>query len=391
MNFKQIKLSILILFLPGLIAAQNVDEIIAKHIEAHGGKANWEKIESIKITGQFTAFSIEREFVAIKTREGKYYSELHLGKHKVYEAFDGTEGWTIDPWQEIEFARRLSNAEKNVFYQKAAFFTPFYQYKEKGYTVEYKGIKEVEGVETYELELTRANGYKETWYLDKETYLEYKCESYWIDFAYPLKAESFYDDFRTINGVVIPFYIERMFGQRNRMLIIENVEFNSDIDESIFERPKKEGMKKLASLEGKWDVAVEAMNRAGNWQVMSKTSSTITFDPANLLHETIAYDVILPYMKVTSISYNDQTDTYWFSIFNDLSGSSEILTGKLSEEGLVADDVNIQIGNEEKQGPNFQIKFENIREDGFTVVKTTSTDKGETWVPRLKFTYTRKK
>ena len=38
-------------------AAPTLDEIIAGHIEAKGGREAWEAIASLKITGEFTAFS----------------------------------------------------------------------------------------------------------------------------------------------------------------------------------------------------------------------------------------------------------------------------------------------------------------------------------------------
>ena len=38
-------------------AAMTVDEVIAKNIEARGGADNWSKVESIAMSGEFTAFS----------------------------------------------------------------------------------------------------------------------------------------------------------------------------------------------------------------------------------------------------------------------------------------------------------------------------------------------
>ena len=38
-------------------AAMELDDVIARHIEARGGKDAWEAVESMKITGSYTAFS----------------------------------------------------------------------------------------------------------------------------------------------------------------------------------------------------------------------------------------------------------------------------------------------------------------------------------------------
>ncbi len=66
----KIEYIIIIVFmtLSGLVKAQDVDDIIAKHIKAHGGEKMWEAIESIHIEGRFTAFSEENTFDAVKTQ-----------------------------------------------------------------------------------------------------------------------------------------------------------------------------------------------------------------------------------------------------------------------------------------------------------------------------------
>ena len=96
--------SILILFSIGAFS-QSVDDIINKHIEAHGGLSKWNQVKALKITGNFTSFSIENEYVGIKTNGGDYFANFHIGEEAVTESFFEGDGWTIDPWQEIPYAR----------------------------------------------------------------------------------------------------------------------------------------------------------------------------------------------------------------------------------------------------------------------------------------------
>ena len=96
--------------------AQDMDEIIKKHIDAHGGMKKYQAIETMEISGRFTAFSVEKEFKTIKTSNGSYYSNYHLGKHEVTEAFNDKKAWIIDPWFEIDYARNINQAEMNVFF-----------------------------------------------------------------------------------------------------------------------------------------------------------------------------------------------------------------------------------------------------------------------------------
>ena len=39
------------------LGAASLDEVIAKHIDARGGRANWEKIVTLRFSGDYTAFS----------------------------------------------------------------------------------------------------------------------------------------------------------------------------------------------------------------------------------------------------------------------------------------------------------------------------------------------
>lgn len=373
-----------------ILNAQNVDDIIAKHIKAHGGTEAWENIQSMKVSGRFTAFSIEEDFFAIKTKEGQYYSELYLGKNKVLEAFNGKTGWTIDPWQEILYPRDLKKAEINVFYQKAEFFTPFYNYKKRGFEVQLMDNEEVDGMEMIVLKLKRNNGMEEKWYLDPDTYLEYKCESYWVDFAYPVPAEAYFDDFRTVNDVVLPFFIERTFSQRDRILQIENIEFNIKIDESTFEMPKSDQMKWLSFMVGNWDVKIDVMTRRGTWYTFDSTFSKIYWDATNLIVEKITYDITLVQNLIINYSYNSTAEKYVMTRYNGLQSELQLFDGEYTDSSYVFQNINVDYGDSTLAKTYSQINIYNIDIDSFNVEISVSQDKGETWLPRQRLYYIRK-
>ncbi|HAF29780.1 MAG TPA: hypothetical protein DCG75_12110 [Bacteroidales bacterium] len=394
MNKKLVQIITLLVFIcsPFLLIAQNADEIIAKHIAAHGGAEKWDKLESVKINGQFTGFSEVKDFFSVKTSSGSYYSEYYLGQHKLIEGFDGKEGWTIDPWQEILFPRKINLAEKNVLMQKAEFFTPFYKYNERGNKVEYVGKENIDGIDAFVLKLTRVNGKTETWYLNSETYLEYKCESDWIDFARGLPSESYFDDFRTIDGLVIPFYIERTFWQRNRVTVIENIELNPEINKSIFEFPKSKEIEKLEFMSGEWDVKVDVWSgRRGDWFNVGSTSSKIDFEAVNRLRENISYEVTFPMTKILNYTYSLSTGRYKLAVFNDLYSEIDIFEGDFNNGELILDNTNVNFGSTAKEdSQKTQYTISKADDGSFSIVEKVSTDDGKSWNPAEKFTYTQK-
>lgn len=387
----QIFVSVAILCMSTVLNAQDVDKIITKHIAAHGDIQKWETIKSMEITGRFTAFSEEEDFYALKTSKGCYYSELHLDKFKVIEAFNGSTGWTIDPWQEILFPRELNKAEVNVFYQKAEFFTPFYKYKEKGIKVELLENQNVDGMDMIVIKLTRPNDNVETWYLDAKTYLEYKCESNWVDFAYRAPAESYFDDFRTIDGIVIPFFIERTFYQRDRITQIENIVFNTEVDESLFEMPQSEEIKKLAFMEGEWDVKVDMMTRRGKWYNIDNTVSNISWQATNMLQEKIKYDMTFVQTNIIDFTFNSEVEQYQLSVFNGFSSDLQVFEGNFVDTTFTLESTIISNGDTTRLNKYSQIVYSNMEEDSFVLFIKASSDEGKTWSARQKFTYTRKK
>ncbi len=383
----------LIVFLgfPSIVFSQNVDEIIAKHISAHGSTEKWNKVEALKITGQFTAFSLEKDYTCYKTKSGFYFGDFYLGEERVIESFNGETGWTIDPWQEMDYARNLNSGEVNVFLQKAEFFTPFFNYKEKGHTVEYTGIDTIDGIEVFVLKLTRTNDKTEIWFLNTKTYLEYICKSDWVDFARTLPSETFFDDFRTVDGLVIPFYIERTFWQRSRILQIENVEINPEIDENMFVMPRRKEIEKLMFLQGEWDVKVQVWTRRGTWYDLGKTTSSFQFTSTNMLQENISYDRIFHISKTVNYTYNESSENYRISVFNDLSSSFNVYEGEFNDTAFVFDDTKIIFGDTIKEGnEHIQYSINKIGKDSLIIERKSSMDKGETWNPKDKFTYTRR-
>ena len=380
-----------VMAISSLLSAQTADDIIAKHIDAHGGASAWETVEALKVTGKFTAFSLENDYACYKTRDGSYYADFFLGERRVIEAIHGDDAWTIDPWQAMDYARRLNAGEVNALMQKAEFITPFLQYHEKGHVVEYPGVDTVDGQLMHVLKLTKPNGRTETWYLDADTYLEYKCESDWVDFAQNVPAETYFDDFQLVGGLVFPFFVERTFWQRDRILLVENIEVNPEVDLAIFVMPRRPEMEDLGFLEGDWNVTLEIMTRRGTWYTMGTTTSSIAFISQNMLQEQITYERVFLISKTRNFTYSDAGENYRISEYDDLTTSLDVFEGIINDTSFVFDDVSSQFNSKGSDDtPNVRYVVSRGDKDSFVLERSVSADAGETWGPRDRFTYTRK-
>jgi len=369
---------------------QSADEIIKRHIDAHGGAGNWDKIENMKVTGQFTSFSEIYPFTEIKTSDGAFYSSHNLGHHPVKEGSANGITWRLDPWFELGHPHIANEAETHTIVQKSEFCSPFYRYKERGFTVSYEGLEKIDGTQMHKLILNRGNGQPETWYLDPDTYLEYKAEGLWMDFGYPSPAEFFFDDFRKVGDVIMPFYIERMFSIRYRETEIESVEFNIETDPAIFEIAKSDEILKLGFMAGSWQVVVEALTRRGDFMTTDTTRSEIDFVPnKNLLVENMTYTVVYRTDRIMSWTYHDETAKYRASVFNDFYSVMNMFQGDFAGDSLVVSNEAIRYGEDHQPDRSTRYVYKDISDDGFLLELQLSTDGGETWITRQKFTYTR--
>jgi hypothetical protein len=380
---------LLIMIISAGLFSQTVDEIILQHIQAHGGQENWDAIQSMKITGMFTSFSEVNPFTDIKARGGKFYSSHQLGQHHVFQGSNGDIYWVDDPWFELGFPHIANEAEKHVIKQKAEFCTPFLNYRESGFEVELEGMENAEGREAYKLILTREDGKKETWWLDADSYLEVKSVSQWADFAGPAMQEVYYDDFRKVGDVVMPFYIERVFSIRNRMVEIENVELNIDPDPEIFELPLSQEMRKLKFMEGNWSVILESRGRSGQLVRSDSTTSKICFVPGkNLMEEKISYSNYFPLERWMRWSYNSDWNTYMMTAFNSFYSNSNIFTGGFSGDTLTVSNATVKI-NDEGKDMFSKYSVKNPDDDKMIIELEQSRDGGENWGLVQRYTYTR--
>ncbi len=370
------------------VYAQSIDHIIQKHIDAHGGKEAIAKIDNMKISGHFTGFSLRKPFISYKTKSGLFYDKHELGKHTITEGFNGNMKWVIDPWLEISFPRRMNKAEQWRLLQKAELVTPFYNYKKRGYTAELEGKENLEGVDVYKIKLTYNKNMEQVWYLNAETFLEYKMESGWTDFSYPTSQFTYFGQFTEVEGVVLPFYFERTFGTRYRVTEIEKVEINTKIDSALFEPPLSDEIKRLKQLAGNYNVEVKSYTRRG-WRVTDNTKSEIDFSFHNILKEEIKYQRSFPIAREINWTYDDKAKEYRMIMLNDFYGTATVLSGQFNDSALVVDNVNVSLnkGNEVDVYVKYEIK--NITENGFSIHTFISQNKGQDWQAREQLIYSR--
>ncbi len=221
--------------------AATVDELVARYLEARGGAAAWQAVESFEWTGTYTNFSVVQKFKLQWRRPGSLRFESASLAGPYVHATDGAKVWWIEPMMEANPGVPEAPFDALIRYQ-AAIEPDLIGWREKGHTLELLGPGDVDGQPTVRLKLTRKEGSVETWHLDPSTGLEVAVDSVNYDMTLgpqALPARAYFSDFKKIGGVLLPHHIEKEWGPRYTVLAIEEVKVNPELPAGVFTMPAK--------------------------------------------------------------------------------------------------------------------------------------------------------
>src|SRR5581483_2123517 len=94
--------------------AQTADEIVAKYIKTIGGKDKLEAVKTIRRTGKFTGGGgFEAGISEDKKRPNMIRQEFKIQGMVGVTAYDGKNGWKIEPWQGKKDPEPLGEEERS--------------------------------------------------------------------------------------------------------------------------------------------------------------------------------------------------------------------------------------------------------------------------------------
>jgi len=370
--------------------AATVEEVIAKHIEAKGGRAAWAAIESIEMSGPFTAFSKVEPFVLQRKPGNRYHFDTVQNGHKYEVGYDGERLWTDDHMRQPGATAVKEGPDMAALMRDVEFATPFFDYQERGFTVKLIGETEIEGFPAIGIELTRPDETVDSWYLDPESYLELARASPGSDFGRAMPTLTFFDDFRELSGVMLPHYVESQWYTRSRILVAEKVTINSEIDDAIFAMPAKPGMGPLLDVAGDFKVAVAQRSQPGApWQESERTGKVVSLVGGAILREEFASDA--GDSGICNLSYDQFRETYRYTQIVDSQNFLDVLEGNFNDEGVLVLS-NVETGTTWSgfgMTFNARVSYLDISADGFKLHTEISIDGGESWFLAVKQEYAR--
>jgi hypothetical protein len=229
----------------GLVAcgawSQTVDEIVARHIEARGGRDKIKALQSVRMTGHVrTGGGRQAAVVREVSRPGLLRLEFTVDGVTNVFAFDGAHGWQVSPSFGSFEPVALAPGGEELATEQADIEGPLVDWKAKGHRVELVGRKTVEGREVHELKLTLKGGAVLYDSLDAQSLLEARRRATRTVRGATVEVETTFGDYREVGGLRFPYAIDSFASGRARHVevTVEKVELNPPLDAARFRMPE---------------------------------------------------------------------------------------------------------------------------------------------------------
>jgi hypothetical protein len=228
--------------LPITLPAQTADDVINAYLRARGGLAKIKAVQSERVTGVITfAPGVEGPFFVERKRPLKMHMEITVNGQSLIRVYDGkSSGWIYNPFAPNAAVLPMSPADIGGIADEADFEGPFVDYKAKGNQIEYAGKEQIDGQVVQKLKLTSKQGDVSYFYFDASTGLLMKWHGVRKVGDKELPWETYFRDFREVDGLKYPFLVESAAVDSDQIqkITATKIETNISINEAQFAKPK---------------------------------------------------------------------------------------------------------------------------------------------------------
>jgi hypothetical protein len=255
----------------------SADQIADKNVQARGGLQAWRAVQTLSLQGKMGVGGNQRAALPVPTphskdlantvpsrpseevqlpflmelkRPRKMRLELQVKGQTAVQVFDGANGWKFRPYLNRQEVEPYSEEERKIASNREDLDGPLVDYVAKGSRIELAGTEKVEGRDTFKIKITEKTGRTFHVWVDSQTFLEAKIE------GQPRRldgtdhpVEVYYRDYRTVDGLKIPFVLETrvLSVGRNAMgfrdtpvpperIVIDKIVVNPKVDETLFSK-----------------------------------------------------------------------------------------------------------------------------------------------------------
>lgn len=220
-----------------IAAAPTADEIVAHYVEAIGGQAACDKIQSVIIRGTYTEHGQSGPAQLARMRPFyKLVGDPLKRSTDFEEGYDGS-AWEFygDPGIIVRTVGPASAAGRHGAY----ILGDLVDYKKQGSTVTLVGMAKIDGKDAYQIRIHMMDGFEKDDFIDAKSWLLIadrkvaKVHAFGAD----VPSETRWSDYRPVNGVLFAFRnseVEIASGKELNEFQTDKIDVNLNLDPSMF-------------------------------------------------------------------------------------------------------------------------------------------------------------
>lgn len=222
----------------------SAEQLVAKNLEARGGAQALAAIQSLQLEGRYlTPGDFELSFKEVRKRQPNgdaVRDDLSVQGMTIVQAYDGANGWRINPFQGRRDAEKMSADEARAMADQGSISGILLSAAATKGVVTAAGIEDFDGTPAYKLKVVQPDGDEFVYLLDPDTFLEIKMvESRRVRGTLQVNSSEM-GDYEKVAGVYFPMAIDSWGGensnQRSR-IVIEKATANVDVPANLFAQP----------------------------------------------------------------------------------------------------------------------------------------------------------
>jgi hypothetical protein len=211
------------------------EAVLDRYVEATGGKAAYDKVKSMSMTG---TFEVPAQGIKGKMQRFSAGNDLYVGidipgAGKIETGVSNGVAWETNPFT----GPRIKEGEEAEDAIREAMLDSAVQWRKLYPKVENAGIEKVNGEDAYKIVATPDKGKPETTYYSKATGLALKTKKVATTQMGDIEVESSVSDYKEFGGIKVPTKVQQSAAGQEFTVTIEDVAVNPEIPASRFALP----------------------------------------------------------------------------------------------------------------------------------------------------------
>lgn len=226
-----------LLFLVSGTNAQTLDEVLNKHFKAIG-QEKLAAVKSYSIKAKVSQMGMEFPMEMKMKRPDKFRMDMDIQGQEMVQAFDGEKGWMIVPGMGSG-PQDLTGDQLKQARLQIDIDGELYQYEKKGLTVDLVGKVKDGDKEAFYVKVTDEKGDVKNYFIDAEKFVINKVKAKVSAMGQTLEVEQRFMDYKNVDGILMATKIESDSPMGTATILMNEIKFNVDIDDSAFIKPTK--------------------------------------------------------------------------------------------------------------------------------------------------------